>query len=525
MENTSESLPVASANGLLPPDVARLLPEAWQRIGVGLCLTDEAGVIVAVNPAFCDVTGYPAAELLGLSLLRLQPAESAVAASVAHTAIIGGGRPATALTYLHKTGRPLFAHLTDTRLVSAGGPVYRLTSLIDLERETRTDTRLEQLQRAENFVALCGTISNDFNNVLAIIMGYTSFMQDGAGDVRRVLTAVNGIDNAVLRAADLIKQTLYLTRQTAPTLQRVDLSALVEEFSRGVAANDAWSLQVELALQKDLPPASLDPRHVGHVFEELCRKAVDGLGSGSHLRLSTLGVAGTSLQARFAEAREPVYALFEARFTPNLDSGTLPSAPAGWEKRRDLSLVMVESVVASHRGCFEAMELEGGAVAFRLYFPALPEPTAAAGPAGTSQPAKSAEVPPARAGTVLIVDDEESLLHALGFALERHGLRVLKARDGLDAVETYRRHAAEIDLVLCDLGLPRMSGWEAFMKMKDISPDVRVVVMSGHLEPTLHAEILRAGARGFLQKPFAIAKAVSVVQELFAKPDGTVGLP
>jgi CheY-like chemotaxis protein len=115
-------------------------------------------------------------------------------------------------------------------------------------------------------------------------------------------------------------------------------------------------------------------------------------------------------------------------------------------------------------------------------------------------------------------------LHALGFALERHGMRVLKARDGMDAVETYRHNAKTIDLVLCDLGLPRMSGWEAFMKMKDISPDVRVVVMSGHLEPTLHAEILRAGARGFLQKPFAIAKAVAVVQELFAKPDGTVGL-
>jgi signal transduction histidine kinase len=105
----------------------------------------------------------------------------------------------------------------------------------------------------------------------------------------------------VQRAADLIKQTLYLTRQTAPTLQRVDLSGLVEEMSRSAAANENWNLQVELALQERLAPASIDPRHVSHVFEELCRKAVDGMGVGAQLRLSTRGVAGSALQERFSE--------------------------------------------------------------------------------------------------------------------------------------------------------------------------------------------------------------------------------
>jgi len=511
--------PDSAPVGIIASEVARLLPEAWQNMGVGLCLSDEAGMIISANPAFCECTGYPLDELAGLSFLRLQPAESAVAASVAHAAIIAGRSSPSPISYLHKSGRLLFAHVTDTRVASPSGRYYRLTSLIDLERETRTEARLEQLQRAENFVALAGTISNDFNNVLAIIMGYTSFIQDGAGDVRRVLTAVQGIDKAVQRAADLIKQTLYLTRQTAPTLQRVDLSGLVEEMSRSAAANENWNLQVELALQERLAPASIDPRHVSHVFEELCRKAVDGMGVGAQLRLSTRGVAGSALQERFSEAREPLYAMFEAQFAPGADSGTTPSAQPGWERRRDLSLVMVESIVASHRGCFEAVPLEGGAVAFRLYFPTLPDPEpvpAVPAPAHIAPPEGSSEP-----GTVLIVDDEESLLHALGFALERRGLRVLKARDGLDAVETYRQHASRIALVLCDLGLPRMSGWEAFMKMKEISPDVRVIVMSGHLEPTLHAEMLRAGARGFLQKPFAIAKAVSTVEELFANPERT----
>lgn len=518
--SSHDSSPDASPAGALIPGVARLLPEAWLNTAVGLCLSDEAGMIVAANPAFCKSTGYPSEEVEGLSLLCLQPAESTVAAYMAHVAIIAGRSPPSPITYLHQSGRPLFAHVTDTRVASPLGRFYRLTSLMDLARETQTGARLEQLQRPKNFVALAGTISNDFNHVLAIIMGYTSFIQDGAGDVRRVLTAVQGIDKAVQRAADLIKQTLSLTRQTAPTLQRVDLSGFVKEMARSAAANENGSLQVELALQERLALASIDPRHVSHGFEELCRKAVEGMGRGARLRLSTMGVVGTMLQARFSKAHEPLYALFEARFAPAVESGSIAPEQPGWERRRDLSLVMVEGIATSHRGCLEVVQLEGGSIAFHLFFPTLPDPE----PVLVAPPAPEHIAPPAGstgAGTVLIVDDDESLLHALGFALERRGLRVLKARNGFEAVETYRQHTSRIDLVLCDLGLPRMSGWKAFMKMKGTSPDVSVIVMSGHLEPALHAEILRAGARGFLQKPFAIAQAVSIVEELFAHPDRT----
>src|SRR5690606_30771859 len=90
--------------------------------------------------------------------------------------------------------------------------------------------------------------------------------------------------------------------------------------------------------------------------------------------------------------------------------------------------------------------------------------------------------------TVLVVDDEDSLLHALSFALERNGFKVLKARDGVAAVETFERHHATIALVLCDLGLPRMSGWEAFMRMRQVRSDVRVILMTGQLGHALQEE-------------------------------------
>ncbi len=481
-----------------PPGLANLLPEVWTHTGVGLCLTDSTGIIRMVNAAFSTITGYATDELVGVSLIRLQPAESAVASTATHATIIEGNTPASAVTYLHKSGRPLFTHTTDARLVAGSGQVYRLTSLIDLDHEARSSPRLEQLQRAENFVMLAGAISNDFNNLLAIIMGYTSYLQDAPDEPRRVHEAVRGIDLTVQRAADLIKQTLYLTRQTPPTFQRVDLGQLAEDMIRTLSSHESWALDIALTSPPDLPATTLDPRHLDDMIRRLCRKAVDAFGPGIHVRLALMAMSGPLLQVRFSEAREPLYVMLEIRLKPR------PGAPrtgVGWNNHRDFAMIAMESLMALHRGCCERVVLEDEEVAFRLYFPTLPETT----PVGASARGDGR--------TVLLIDDEESLLHALGYALERHGCRVLKARDGLQAVELHRQHRDEIAMVLCDLGLPGMSGWEAFMKMKETDPEVRVIMMSGHLDPSLNAEIHRAGACGFLQKPFAIAKAVAQVQE------------
>jgi two-component system, cell cycle sensor histidine kinase and response regulator CckA len=170
----------------------------------------------------------------------------------------------------------------------------------------------------------------------------------------------------------------------------------------------------------------------------------------------------------------------------------------------------VHSIMASHRGHLEIDATSGPAMVFRLYLPVLSEPVVSVDPPAAITPALSA---PER--TVLVVDDEETLLHALSFLLTRNGYTVLKARDGVEAVEEFTRNSHRISLVLLDLGLPRMSGWEAFLKIKDHTPQVNALIMSGHLEANLKTEILRAGARGYLQKPFAMSEALVEVNRFF----------
>jgi DNA-binding response OmpR family regulator len=110
--------------------------------------------------------------------------------------------------------------------------------------------------------------------------------------------------------------------------------------------------------------------------------------------------------------------------------------------------------------------------------------------------------PNERGRTIMMVEDEE-MLRGLGvMMLESDGYRVIAAKDGMEAVEMFAEHAEEIGLVLCDLGLPRLGGRDVFMRMKELKPNVRAIVASGYLEPSLRSEILKAGVIDTIQKPY-----------------------
>lgn len=503
----------------LSPEVAGVLPEFWRRSPIGLCLSDDRGVVVAVNPMFCETVGYTPDELTGQHIMRLFAAEAAVRGSVSHAAFIAGDDTATAENvYLHKSGRPIFTHTSDSRLKSAAGRVYRLTTLIDLGRQVGGVQQLRQHQQAENFTTLASDISNDFNNLLSIILGYTAFLQDGTLDANRLNTAVSGIDHAVKRAANLIRQTLHLSRREELSFQPVAIGGFVREFYRMAGETLTPGITLKLDFADTLPAVSLDPQQFHHVLANLTQKAGEITGEGGCLHLTAGQTDCAAVRARFSDAREPSYLTLTLRAEPPASEEATGGQSATWdaavkftERRRDLSVLVVHSILSSHRGHLEIDTVSGPALVFRIYLPVLADSPPPIDPPAVSQPPEAAT----RERTVLVVDDEETLLHALSFLLTRNGYTVIKARDGVEAVEEFTRNAHRISFVLMDLGLPRMSGWEAFLKIKDHTPQVNAFIMSGHLEANLKTEILRAGAKGYLQKPFAMSEALAEVNRFF----------
>ena len=116
--------------------------------------------------------------------------------------------------------------------------------------------------------------------------------------------------------------------------------------------------------------------------------------------------------------------------------------------------------------------------------------------------------------TVLIVEDEENLRDLLRMMLEDSGIKVLEAVDGMEAVEVFTAHKDEIGVVLTDLGLPRLGGWEAFLKMREINPEVKGILASGFFNPDVKIEIIKSGAEDFIQKPYNSTQIVEMVRNL-----------
>jgi len=119
--------------------------------------------------------------------------------------------------------------------------------------------------------------------------------------------------------------------------------------------------------------------------------------------------------------------------------------------------------------------------------------------------------------TILLVEDEEMLLDLMKTLLEAKGFHVLTAQDGVEAVEVFTRHKDEIAVVISDMGLPKLGGWEAFQKMKEIRSNVNVILASGYFDMNLKADIIKAGAKDFVQKPYDPEEITEKIREVISK--------
>jgi CheY-like chemotaxis protein len=166
-------------------------------------------------------------------------------------------------------------------------------------------------------------------------------------------------------------------------------------------------------------------------------------------------------------------------------------------KGTGLGLSVVYGVVNNHRGFVQVESEPDAGTTFIVYLP-VEHSIEETGGGITGRIPRKQSAPQ----TILLVEDEE-MLRDLGVTiLEGEGYRVLAAKDGMEAVAIFEAHRDDIGLVVCDLGLPRLGGREAFLKMKESRPGVRAIVASGYLEPAIRSEMLKAGVLDTIQKPY-----------------------
>ncbi|MEY2575433.1 MAG: hypothetical protein QOF80_920 [Verrucomicrobiota bacterium] len=413
-----------------------------------------------------------------------------------------------------------------------GDPVYVVARLIgnfvngeltelhvylfnDTKRK-RLEQQLVQAQKMEGLGTLAGGIAHDFNNILAIILGYTNKLESAHSKPHEFPGAIKVIKEAVERGAALVQQLLTSARQTEARFSSVDLNALVRELESMLQATFPKTINFNLELAPDLPVITADKSQLHQVLLNLCVNARDAMPAGGTLTLATSITPGPELTEMFSGVTADTYACIRVRDTGLGMSRQVKShifEPFFSTKERGkgtgLGLSVVYGVVNNHRGFVQVESEPGAGTSFIVYLPVKHLAAEQLGGDRTGVPRQ--DIPQ----TILLVEDEE-MLRELGVSiLESEGFRVLAAKDGVEAVALFETHCDEIGLVVCDLGLPRLGGREAFLKMKESRPGVRAIVASGYLEPAIRSEMLKAGVIDTIQKPYdfndLIAKIRSII--------------
>jgi nitrogen-specific signal transduction histidine kinase/CheY-like chemotaxis protein len=384
-------------------------------------------------------------------------------------------------------------------------------------KRKRLEQQLIQAQKMEGLGTLAGGIAHDFNNILAIILGYTNRLETFRSKPKEVPGAIKVIKEAVERGAALVQQLLTAARQTEARFSSLDLNALMRELEKMLQATFPKMINFELRLQPDLPPITADRSQIHQVLLNLCVNARDAMQQGGTLALETGLVPGAQLTEMFTGAAADNYACLRVRDTGSGMTREVKShifEPFFTTKERGkgtgLGLSVVYGVVNNHRGFVQVESEPNAGTTFLIYLPVEHSLDERGGADGRGIPRRQ-DAPQ----TILLVEDEE-MLRELGVEiLEGEGYRVIAAKDGVEAVEFFEANREEIGLVICDLGLPRLGGREAFLKMKESKPTVRVIIASGYLEPMIRSEMLKAGVLDTIQKPYdfnvLLAKIRSVI--------------
>jgi PAS domain S-box-containing protein len=384
------------------------------------------------------------------------------------------------------------------------------------EAREKLETQNRQLQKSESLGRMAGAIAHHFNNQLQVVMMNLEFAMRRQASGVAPIENLNGAMQSARKAAEVSTLMLTYLGQSVAKMEPLDISDSCRQSLPILRAAMPKGVVLETDLASPGPTIVADANLIQQVLTNLATNAWEAGGDGHNaIRLTVKSVAAADIPAanRFpidCQAADSSYACLEVA-----DSGC-GIADKDIEKLfdpffsskfigRGLGLSVVLGIVRAHRGLVTVESEAGRGSVFRVFLPV------------SAQAAPKKPVPESQAlnamgsGTVLVVDDETSLRKVVTTAIKSMGFTVLGAQDGIEAVELFLLHKDAIRLVLCDLTMPRMDGWQTLSALRKIAPDIPVILASGYSEAQAMAGSHPELPQAFLSKPYeyeALSEAV-----------------
>lgn len=494
-----------------------------------IVLSTPAGKLIDVNNAAVKLFGYPSQEsLLGVENAQLLFASPETRAEFKRRLGEHGSIVDFEFEIRRKDGEKRVVLESASVVRDDEGVVIGYRSFLrDVTDGKKLENQLRQAQKMESIGTLAGGIAHDFNNLLGIILGYTSLLEDRDIDPERATQSIGTIKKAVERGAGLVRQLLTFARKSDTQFHSVDVNEVIVELVKMLAQTFPKTIAISTNLHEPMPSVVADSGQLHQALLNLsvnARDAIldaDGINGAGRLDFSTHLAVGASLRVKHPEAVAPEYAAIVVKDSGSgMDEETLHRifepffTTKELGKGTGLGLSVVYGVANNHHGFVDVESTPGVGTSFKLYFPLQLRDVLEDEGTGSVVPDDSRGVE-----TLLIVEDEEMLRTLVQGLLEDKGYKVLAAKDGQEGIEMYTEHVDTVSLVLTDMGLPRLGGWEMFMKMKALNPAVKAILASGYCDPNLKSQMVSEGAKDFIQKPYVADVVLRRIREVLDEKD------
>ena len=482
---------------------------------------DESGRVIYVSPAIENVLGFKPSQVMGTTPVPIVDPDHVERIVGEFIETVETNQPTFTAPFRCRHSEGSWRWLESQTIAYERSDRERrfLTVTRDVTERQNLEARVHQAQRLEGLGVLAGGIAHDFNNLLTPILGDTGLSLRELPEDSPVRTRLRRVERTARRAAALTHQMLAYAGKGLVNVEALDLSVLVGDMRQLLESAVARRSTVEVSLAEDLPPIQGDVTQLSQVLLNLTTNASEAIGDGGGTIWIRTGLLAPPIETPQDWPGEPLpqgpttfveveddgcgmdvatrNKIFDPFFTTKF---------AG----RGLGLAGALGIVRRHAGAIEIYSDPGAGTRFRLLFPAMEAPTA------------TVHVPPSPGsnwrgfGAVLVVDDDPGVREVVAATLESAGLRVFTADDGAAGIETYRRHAGEVDLVVLDRTMPPAGGEACLDGIREIHGSARALFISGYSKDSAEKVIGDRRNTAFLQKPFdpeqLIEKARSLLE-------------
>jgi two-component system cell cycle sensor histidine kinase/response regulator CckA len=489
----------------------------------GIWIIDPEARTTFVNQRICQMLGYTPAEMLGHHLFEFMDEQAQKEAAVYLKRRRQGIREQHDFRFRHRNGSDVWTIVSTNPIYAEDGSFQGALAMItDITQRRRaeqalreSEARLLEVQKLESIGRLAGGVAHDFNNMLTAILGYAELAQRELPPEHPTQAALQHIQDAAERSANLTAQLLAFARRQIISPQVVDLNRLVAEISSLLRRLIGEHIELLTIPAENLGRVHVDPGQCSQILINLAVNARDAMPYGGKLIIETANVTlDESYCTRHPEVSPGEYVALSVS-----DTGAGMSAevqehlfePFFTTKEMGrgigLGLATCYGIVRQHGGYIHVYSEPGRGTSFHIYFPRVDlEET----------PKQSAETPsemPRGNETILLVEDEPMVRAFASTTLQAQGYRVIEAEDGEAAAQIVRMQVEPIHLLITDLVMPRLSGVALANQFQTLYPQAAILFISGYADKSVPHQGETPGDLPFLRKPFSAAALAHRVRE------------